>query len=316
MAKVLLVDRLYGSPQWDLGSGWLGAEHEMVRPPDYELGTILSLLPDVEGILTVFREVGPEMMDAAPGLKVVAKPGIGYDNIDAAAATARGIMVCNVTGVRGRAVAEHAFFMMLYLARNAWMLDDPAWEHTDAVQLGGKTIGIVGLGDIGRHTALIADGFGMKVLAHTRTPDPSRLPDVDVEFLSFDALLPRSNFLVLCMPLLPETQGILNAAALKRMKKDAMLVNVARGPVAVTEDILQALQQGEIAAAALDVTDPEPLPDDHPLRKMNNVLITPHHASRTPETQVAAIERTRENVSRALAGERPINIVNPEVLER
>ncbi len=317
MAKVVMVDPLFDSPQWNVGPDWIGAGHTLVRPAAYTPEAILPLLPEADGILTVFRPVTAEMMGAAPRLRVVAKPGAGYDNIDAEAATRRGVMVCNVEGVRGLSVAEHAFFMMLYLARHAWMREDQAaWEHTPAVQLSGKSLGIVGLGDIGRRVARIGRGFGMKILVATRTPDPSYVPGVEMEFLSFERLLPRADFLVLCMPLLPETRGLIRAETLARMKKEAILVNVSRGPAVVTEDLLDAIRRGQIAAAGLDVTDPEPLPADHPLRALPNVLITPHHASRTPETQEAAMERTKENVRMALAGERPINLANPEVLNR
>ncbi len=315
MGKILLVDPLYDSPQWNVGRDWLPG-HEVVRPAEYTPEAIAPLLGDAAGILTVFRPVTREMMEAAPGLKVAAKPGAGVDNIDVAAATERGVLVCNVEGVRGRAVAEHAFFMALYIARHAWMQTDPAWEHAPAVQLGGKSLGIVGLGDIGRHAAAIGAGFGMKILVATRTPDPSRVPGVEMEFLSFEDLLPRADFLVLSMPLSPQTRGMICADSIGRMKPEAILLNVARGPAVVTDDLLDALREGRLAGAGLDVTDPEPLPADHPLRHMPGVLISPHHASRTPETQQAAMDRSAENVRRALAGERPINLVNPEALER
>ncbi len=315
MAKVVLVDPLYATPAWDVSPDWLGPGNEIVAPAEYTPEAIEPLLPGAEGILTVFRPVSGEMMDMAPNLKVVAKPGAGVDNIDVAAATARGVMVCNVEGVRGRSVAEHAFFMALYLARHAWMQDDQAtWEHVPAVQLGGKSLGIVGLGDIGRRAARIGHGFGMELLVNTRTEDPSYVPEATLEFLSFDDLLPRADFLVLCMPLLPEMRGIMNAERLRRMKAEAILVNVSRGPAVVSDDLLEVMRGGHLAGAGLDVTDPEPLPNDHGLWSLDNVIISPHHASRTPETQTAAMERTAENVRLALGGERPVNVVNPEVL--
>ncbi|MBI3128155.1 MAG: hypothetical protein HYZ11_11170 [Candidatus Tectomicrobia bacterium] len=313
MAKVILIDPLYETPQWNVGKDWLGAGHEVVRPSAYTPTAIMPLLPDAEGILTVFKPVTAQMMDAAPRLRVIAKPGAGVDNVDTPAATRRGVMVCNAEGVRGLSVAEHAFFLMLYLARHAWMKDDQkAWEHMAAVQLSGKSLGIVGLGDIGRRAARIGHGFGMNILVNTRTPDPGYVPGVPMEFISFGQMLPRADFLVLCMPLTAETRGMIRAETLARMKKEAILINVARGPAVVTDDLLHALQARAIAAAGLDVTDPEPLPDDHPLRFLPNVLITPHHASRTPECQQAAMDRTAENMRLALAGRRPVNLVNPE----
>lgn len=315
MAKVVLIDPLYSTPAWNVASDWLGAEHEVVAPAEYTPEAIEPLLPESEGILTVFRPVSPDMMDMAPNLKVVAKPGAGVDNIDVDAANERGVMVCNVEGVRGRSVAEHAFFMALYVARHAWMKDQQeTWEHMPAVQLGGKSLGIVGLGDIGRRAARIGNGFGMELLINTRTEDPSYVPEADLEFTSFDALLPRADFLILCMPLAPEMRGIMNKANLLKMKADAILINVSRGPAVVSDDLLEVMRGGHLAGAGLDVTDPEPLPKDHGLWGLENVIISPHHASRTPETQVAAMERTAENMRLALGGQRPVNIVNPGVM--
>jgi len=317
VAKVILVDPLYETPQWNVGKDWLGAGNEIIRPSAYTPEAIMPLLGEVEGILTVFKPVTAQMMDAAPRLKVVVKPGAGVDNIDTQAATERGVMVCNAEGVRGLSVAEHAFFMMLYLARHAWMKEDQkTWEHMAHVQLAGKSLGIVGLGDIGRRAARIGNGFGMKILVNTRTPDPAYVPGVAMEFLSFEELLPRADFLLLCMPLSAGTQGMIRAQTLARMQKEAILINVSRGPAVVTEDLLRAIHAGVIAAAGLDVTDPEPLADAHPLRSLPNVLITPHHASRTPECQQAAMDRTAENMQLALAGRRPVNLVNPEALAR
>lgn len=314
MAKVVLIDPLYSTPAWRVSSDWLGGEHEVVAPEEFTPEAIAPLLPEAEGILTVFRPVSREMMEMAPNLRVAAKPGAGVDNIDVEAATGRGVLVCNVEGVRGRSVAEHAFFMALYLARHAWMRHrQEEWEHTPAVQLGGKSLGVVGLGDIGRRAARIGHGFGMELLVNTRTEDPSYVPEARLEFLAFDALLPRADFLVLCMPLAPETRGIMGRENLRKMKPDAILVNVSRGPAVVSDDLLEVMRAGHLGGAGLDVTDPEPLPKEHGLWGLSNVLVSPHHASRTPETQTAAMERTAENVRLALAGERPVNVVNPEV---
>ncbi len=317
MSKIAITDPIFGKVHhWDTGAEWLGPGHELIWPETYTEEAMIPLVSEVEAFITCFDPVRAELMDAAPKLKVIAKPGAGYNNIDVEAATERGVMVCNVEGVRGPAVAEHAAFMMLYLARNTWLKDEPAWETTPMIELRGKTLGIVGLGDIGRHLARIANGFGMNILVNTRTPDPSRVPGVKMAFYSFRELLPLVDFLVLCMPLTDETRGIVCTETIEMMKSSAILVNIARGPVARTDDILKAMQSGRLAGAGLDVTDPEPLPADHPLRSIPNVLISPHHASRTLETDGAALGRTAENVLNALAGNRPVNLVNPKVLER
>lgn len=318
MPKIVIADPIFvRMAHWDTGENWFGPGYEMVWPGGYSPEELMPLLPGADGVVTCFDPFTAEMMDACgEGLKAVAKPGAGYNNIDVEAATARGVMVCNVEGVRGPAVAEHAVFLMLYLSRNAWMKDEAAWETTPMLQLAGKTLGIVGLGDIGKNLARMGDGFGMKILVNTRTPDPARVPGTPLEFCSFEALLPRVDYLVLCMPLTEETRGILCAASIARMKKSAILINVSRGPAAVTEDLLDAMREGRLAGLGLDVTDPEPLAPDHPLRAIPNVLISPHHASRTKETDAAALGRTAENIRRAIAGARPINLVNAEVLAR
>ena len=184
------------------------------------------------------------------------------------------------------------------------------------IELRGKTLGIVGLGDIGSHLARIAGGFGMNILVNTRTPDPSRVPGVKLAFHSFRELLPLVDFLALCMPLTDGTKGIICTESLGMMKKSAILVNVARGQAVKTDDILVTMQTGRLAGVGLDVTDPEPLPGDHPLRAIHNVLISPHHASRTLETDAAALARLSENVRSVLAGKKPVNLVNTEVLAR
>jgi phosphoglycerate dehydrogenase-like enzyme len=241
------------------------------------------------------------MIALAPMLRLVAKPGAGVDNIDVAAAARRGVTVTNVSGARGRAVAEHALFMMLHLARRGWLRGDPAWRDTPATQLGGKTLGIVGLGDIGSHLARSGHGLGMQVVAHTRTPDPDRAR-VPVRFVDLDSLLREADVVVLCAPLTDATRGMIDRRALTTMKDDAYLINVARGPMVSTDDLLEAMRSGRLAGAGLDVTDPEPLPQDHGLQVLPHVLISPHNAGRTVESQAEALTRMRENVRLVLSG--------------
>lgn len=264
----------------------------------------------MEGLLTAHAPVTEEMITLSPRLRVVAKPGAGVDNIDVVAAERRGVTVTNVPGARGRAVAEHALFLLLYLARRGWMRDEPAWRGALATQLGGKTLGIVGLGDIGGHLARFGHGLGMTVMAHTRTPDPDRVPDVPVRFAhDLATLLRDADAVVLCVPLTDETRGLIDRDALDAMKSDAVLINVSRGPVVVTDDLLEAIRDGRLLGAGLDVTDPEPLPDDHGLRDLPQVLISPHNAGRTIESQAEALERMRTNVRLVLSGAPPIDPV-------
>lgn len=307
MARILIVDPLLATAEYGMAADWAGPGHLVVTPPGFTPEALAPHLSDAEALLTATYPVTADMIDRAPRLRLVAKPGAGVDNIDLAAARARGVVVTNVRGTRGRAVAEHALFLMLYLARHAWMRADPAWQSTTSVQLGGKTLGIVGLGAIGSLLARFGHGLGMEVLAHTRTPDPGRAPGIPVAFVDRRALLGRSDFVVLCMPLTPETRGMIDRRALQAMRPEAYLINVSRGPVVVTDDLLRVMAAGHLAGAGLDVTDPEPLDPGHGLWRLPNVMISPHNAGRTAESQVEAIERMRENVVRVLEGREPLD---------
>ncbi len=310
MARILLVDPLLASEGFGIGSGWAGPEHEVVIPPGYGIDDIRSALPGAEAILTAHAPVTEEMMALAPRLRLVAKPGAGVDNIDVAGAARRGVTVTNVTGARGRAVAEHALFLLLHLARKAWLREEPAWRDALATQLGGKTLGIVGMGDIGTHLARFGHGLGMRVVATTRTPDPDRLPDVPVRFVDIRTALREADALALCAPLTDATRGLIDRDALSAMKDQAFLINVARGPLVVTDDLLDVMRAGRLAGAGLDVTDPEPLPEDHGLHFLPHVLISPHNAGRTRESQAEALLRMQTNVLRVLAGEPPLDPVS------
>jgi phosphoglycerate dehydrogenase-like enzyme len=311
VARLLVVDPILVTTQFGIDAVWAGPEHETVIPDGFDLDDLRPHLGSAGAILTAHYPVTAAMMELAPDLRVISKPGAGVDNIDVAAAADRGVVVTNVAGARGRAVAEHALFLMLYLARHGWMRDDPAWQGTNAAQVGGRTLGIVGLGAIGSDLARFGHGLGMFVLAHTRTPDPARVPDVPVAFVERDDLLRRADFVVLCAPLTDETRGMIDRSALALMKDDARLVNVSRGPLVVTDDLLETMREGRLAGAGLDVTDPEPLPPDHGLRRLPNVLITPHNAGRTVESQAEALDRMRTNVRLVLSGQAPLDPVRP-----
>ena len=309
IARILVVDPLLVSEGFGIGPGWAGPEHEVVVPAGFGLDDLRPYLPDTEAILTAHAPVTDAILALAPRLGVVAKPGAGVDNIDVAAADRRGVRVTNVPGARGRAVAEHALFLILSLARKAWLQGDPAWRDALAVQLGGKILGIVGLGEIGSHLARFGHGLGMEVVAHTRTPEPDRVPEVPIRFVGRHDLLREADVVVLCVPLTGATRGMIDRATLPLMKDSAFLINVARGPVVVTDDLLDAMRVGRLGGAGLDVTDPEPLPPDNGLRALPNVLLSPHNAGRTVESQAEALERMKVNVLRILAGDPPLDPV-------
>lgn len=309
IARILVVDPLLISEGFRIGADWAGPEHEVLIPEAFDLEHLRSLLPEAAALLTAHAPVTEAMIELAPALRLVAKPGAGVDNIDVAAAARRGVTVTNVPGARGRAVAEHALFLLLHLSRRGWLRDDPAWRDTLATQLGGKSLGIVGLGEIGAHVARFGQGLGMQVIAHTRTPDPDRAPGVPVRFVDLGTLLREADAVILCAPLTDATRNMIDGRALGMMKEDAYLINVARGPLVSTEDLLEVMRAGHLAGAGLDVTDPEPLPEDHGLRSLPHVLISPHNAGRTIESQTEALARMRENVRLVLSGSPPIDPV-------
>jgi len=252
-------------------------------------------------LCTLADPIDAAFLDACPHLRVISSCAVGTDNVDLEAARARGIPVGNTPGVLTDATADLAFALLLAAARrlpqtSAAVLNGEwgPWEPAGFLghDVAGATLGIVGAGRIGTAVAQRAQGFGMEVLTTTSrggTPLPS--------------LLERSDFVSLHVPLTPQTRGLIGAEQLARMQPTAILVNTARGPVVDTRALIDALHAGRIAGAALDVTDPEPLPVDHPLLHAPNVLVTPHIGSATPRTRARMAELAVDNVLAGLAGE-------------
>lgn len=283
-----------------------------------------ALLTGVDGVLTLLDDkITGEVLDAHPGIKVVSNYAVGYDNIDVAAATERGVAVCNTPDVLNAATAEFSFALLMAAARRITEAKDYIKEgrwHTwgPRVLLGqnvvGATLGIVGFGRIGRKLAHMASGFDMTLLVHARHEDPEAAREAGATYVSLDELLRRSDFVSLNVALTPETHHLIGKRELELMKPTAILVNAARGRVVDTDALLQALQDGTIAAAGLDVSDPEPLPADHPLVHLPNCVIAPHIASATVEARTKMATMAAGNLVAVLRGERPEAIINPEVL--
>jgi glyoxylate reductase len=254
---------------------------------------------------------GP-LLDRLPGVRVISNYGVGVDHIVLAEAGARGIPVGNTPGILDGATADMGFALLLAAARRLVEGDryarSPAFTRYDpGYMLGrevhGQTLGIVGLGRIGRQVARRAQGFDMRVLYCNRRRDSEAERTLGVIYAPFADLLGEADFVMLCCPLTDETRCLVNAAALSRMKPTAILINLARGPVVDTEALAAALARRQIYAAALDVTDPEPLPRDHPLLALGNVIIAPHLGSATDQTRQKMAEISVENLLRGLAGE-------------
>ncbi len=262
---------------------------------------------------------GP-MLDRLPSLRVISNYGVGVDHIRIAEAAIRRIPVGNTPGILDGATADMGFCLLLAAARRLVEGDryarSPAFTRYDPGHMLGRevhaqTLGIVGLGRIGKQVAQRARGFDMTILYHNRRRDAGAEASLGVLYASFDDVLGKSDFVMLCCPLTSETTGLINAAALAKMKPTAILINISRGPVIDTAALTAALQKRRIYAAALDVTDPEPLPRDHPLLMLDNVIIAPHLGSATEQTRQRMAEISVENLLRGLAGEPLLHVVMP-----
>jgi D-3-phosphoglycerate dehydrogenase len=286
---------------------------------------LLERLQGIDGLLSLLTEkVDAELLDAAgPGLKVVSNYAVGYDNIDVPEATARGIPVGNTPGVLTETTADLAFALLLAAARRiaegAEYVRAGHW-HTwkPSLCLGydvhGATLGIIGMGRIGQAVARRATGFDMNIIYFDPYCDPDKAPFVDVGLrCELDELLAESDFVTLHVPLTDETKHMINARTLAKMKPTAILINAARGPIVDTDALYDALSAGQIAYAALDVTDPEPLPSDHKLLTLDNCLVVPHIGSASHATRTRMAVLAAENLLAGLRGERLPHCVNPEV---
>lgn len=258
--------------------------------------------------------VNGALLDRLPAVKVVSNFGVGVDHIDVPAATARNIPVGNTPGILDGATADLAFALLLAAGRRIvegdryargpdFLRYDPSYMLGREVH--GSTVGILGLGRIGEQVARRARGFDMTVLYCNRKRKPAAEAALGVQFAPLDTLLAESDYVVLTVPLTVETRGLIGMNELARMKPTASLINAARGAVIDLEAVTEALANRKLHAAALDVTDPEPLPRDHPILKLPNVIITPHLGSATDQTRRRMAEMAIENLMAGLEG-RPL----------
>ncbi len=269
-------------------------------------------LPRIAGILTYGHPlVDGALLDRCPQVKVVSNFGVGVDHIDVAACESRSIPVGNTPGCLDASTADMTLALLLAAGRNVVRGDryakSPEFTHYDPSfmigrEVTGATLGIVGLGRIGKQVARRAAGFDMRIIYHNRRRDEAAERELGVEYRSFDALLTESDFVALNCPLTPETRGLMGPAQFARMKPNGILINMARGPVVNHEALHKALTTGQIAAAAMDVTDPEPLPRNHPLLALPNLIITPHLGSASDRTRRRMAEMTAENLLAGLKG--------------
>ena len=292
-------------------------------PPPKE--TILEKVRDCEGLLSLLTDpIDAEVMDAAPKLKVISQYAVGFDNIDIAEATRRGIPVGHTPGVLTDATADFAFTLLLAAARRVVEGADyvragrwKTWGPTLLLgaDVWGATLGIIGFGRIGQAVARRGTGFNMRILAYDPYPNEKAAAEIGVELVDIVTLLRESDFVTLHTLLTKETYHLIGERELKMMKPTAILINTSRGPVVDPKALYKALKEGWITRAALDVTEPEPIPLDDPLLTLDNCLIVPHMASAsiTARTNMAII--AAKNLLAGLRGERLPHCANPQVYE-
>jgi glyoxylate reductase len=320
--KVFATHELFEEARQILGENcemeyWAKAE----RPPREEL---LRRVQGKEGLICLLTEkINDEFLRAAPKLRIAANVAVGFDNIDVAACTRRGVAATNTPGVLDETTADFAWTLLMAVARRLGegeaLARSGIWKGWDLDQLvgtdvWGKTLGIVGFGRIGRAVARRAGGFQMKVIY----TDALRVPEsvekeLNATFCDMNTLLAESDFISVHVPLLPETRGLFDSPKFYRMKPTAFLINTSRGPVVDEAALVAALEERKIAGVALDVYENEPF--IHPGLKRPNVVLAPHIASASLETRTKMACIAANNVVSLFAGQRPPNILNPEVLK-
>ena len=278
---------------------------------------LMGLVKGIDGWIAGLDEIDAAVIAAADRLKVIARYGVGFDRVDVAAATRRGIVVTNTPGANSVAVAELTIGLMLALGRQICRLNLAArsgqWPRISGVGLGGKTVGLVGFGSIGREVARRLAAFGCRVLVADPYVSPKAVSAFGGNLAALDEVLPASDFVCLHAVATPETAGMVNASFLRKMKPGAFLVNTARGELIDEAALRQSLESGRLAGAALDCFRKEPPGADHPLLQLPQVMVTPHTGAHTDEAVNAMGRMALDACLAVLRGERPAHVVNPDV---
>jgi D-3-phosphoglycerate dehydrogenase len=314
--KVLVTENIH-----PIGWATLRGTTEAVAWPGPEKQPLKEAVADVEAILVRVAKLPPEVIRAAPRLKIIAKHGVGYDNINIPAATAAGVIVTNTPQANSTSVAEHALALLLAVARRIGESDrDLALKQIrpqkvyQGLELSGKVMGIVGLGSAGLRLARMAgQGLDMRVIGFDPYRDP--WPEGVERCRELDPLLAQADFVSIHVPLTPETRNLIGPTALTRMKPTCILVNTSRGGIVDEVAVGEAVRAGRLAGVGLDVIVDEPLRPDHPLSGVPNVILTPHMAGVTEEAMMNMAQDAALDILRVLRGERPVFPVNREVLK-
>ena len=299
----------------------LQTKYHVVIGSDIRPETLMKEAVDCHAIITRMGKISGALIKSAPNLRVIAKHGIGVDNIDLDAATQRGVHVVNAPEANRNAVAEQTIGMMLAAARNFCQLDMRTRQgdfasrnHVIGLELKGSTVGIIGFGRIAQLITRKLKCFEANIIAYDRLPDLDAAQSLGVKMVDLDELYATADFINVHVPLDQTTQGMVNLDAFHRMKNSAYLINVSRGKVVDEKALIQALSEGLIAGAAIDVFEQEPPEADNPLFTLNNLLLTPHNAALTKEALLAMAMDSAKGVMDVLEGLRPRYLVNYEVM--
>jgi D-3-phosphoglycerate dehydrogenase len=284
---------------------------------------IIALAHDADAILNCYAKMTARVIEGLKRCRIIARYGIGVDNVDLAAATKAGIVVTNVPDYCIDEVSDHALALLLALARHIAAADGAvktgAWDvvaHAGIRRLRGQTLGLLGFGRIAKALASKVQPLGMKVLVCDPYLDPATIARYGAEAAGFDKLLVEADAISIHVPLTPETRDLIGERELARMKPSAFLINTSRGGIVNEQALAVALKENRLGGAALDVLSGEPPPADHPLRQAPNIILTPHLAFYSKESVIELQTKAAEEVARALKGEPPRSPVNPDALSR
>ncbi len=315
--RILITAGIFSDPEARRALTEAGLEL-VDSPPNapFSEEAIIGLLQGCEAVIADSDAYTERVFSACPQLRLVSRWGVGVDSVDIAAATRHGVLVTNTPGIIRDAVADLAFMFILGLARRLrdgdLMMRSGGWARLVGANVGGATVGIIGLGDIGTCTARRARGFGMRILAHDPRPRPEVVQELGVEMVDLDTLLRESDFVTLHCNATPQNRQMIGARELGLMKPGAFLINCARGSLVDQPALEEALREGRLAGAGLDVYSREPPDPADPLLALDNCLFMPHTATMDARTISRVTARVTENVLAALQGRRPPSPVNPE----
>ncbi|MCX8188333.1 MAG: phosphoglycerate dehydrogenase [Nitrososphaeria archaeon] len=287
---------------------------------------LVSVIKDVDAVVAASEPYTARVFDSAPKLKIVARFGVGYDNVNIPEATKHGVFVTILPGVNAETVAEHTMALIYAVARGlvdcvkstkpeTWNYVQKKYYSTHTpFELYGKTLGIVGLGAIGTKVAKLCTGLDMKILAFDPYTKPEKAKEVNAELVSLERLLKEADIVTIHCPLTSETRHLISEKELKMMKRNAILINAARGPIVDEKALYRALKEGWILAAGLDVMEKEPPEPNNPLFTLDNVIITPHVGGASLENFIRCDAIIEEQIEQALRGEVPKFALNPEAI--